>query len=68
MQTTPQSKEALPDEMRPDEAAKYAGIARTYLFALLAHGVLPSRYERGRRLIRREELDKLIAQRAAGKQ
>jgi excisionase family DNA binding protein len=50
-----------PQEMRPDQAAKYAGLSRVYLYALLSAEVIPSRYERGKRLIRREHLDQFRA-------
>jgi excisionase family DNA binding protein len=53
--------ETVPDEMRPNEAARYAGLNRSYLYALLAAEVIPSRYDRGRRLIRRDHLDQFRA-------
>jgi excisionase family DNA binding protein len=59
--TTDTRIEIAPDEMRPDEAARYAGISRTYFFALLLAEVIPSRYERGKRLIRREHLNQFRA-------
>ena len=55
--TTERTKKTAPEVMRPDQAAQYVGINRTYFYSLLAHGVVPSRYERGRRLIRRDDLD-----------
>jgi hypothetical protein len=61
--TTETNRETAPDELRSDEAARYAEIARDYLYALLAHDAIPSRYERGASWIRREDLDELIVQR-----
>jgi hypothetical protein len=37
----------------------------TYFFALLSADVIPSRYERGRRLVRKAHLDTFEDQRAA---
>lgn len=51
------------DEMRPNEAAEYVGISRAYFYALLSSEVIPSKYTRGKRLIRREDLDRFIEQR-----
>ncbi len=64
MDTTTTKTGTLPDEMRPEEAARYVGEGRSYFFALLKHGVVPSRYERGRRLIKRQNLDKFLEQRS----
>ena len=50
--------------MRPDEAAKYLGLTRSYLYSLLGNGVIDSRYERGKRLIRKSDLDRFLEARA----
>jgi hypothetical protein len=57
--TINEAREIYPDELRPDDAARYVGISRTYLYALLAHEAISSRYERGARWIRCEDLDRL---------
>lgn len=49
--------------LRPDEAAKYLNMTRTYLYSLLGADVIPPKYERGKRLIKRADLDAFIESR-----
>lgn len=49
--------------LSPADAGKYIGVSRKTIHELIRHGDLPSIKLGSRRLIRREELDRFLAER-----
>jgi excisionase family DNA binding protein len=54
-----------PAEMDVPLAATYLGVNTMYAYALVSTGVVPSRMEGRRRVVRKSDLDEFLAQRTS---